>query len=406
MEYQFYTLPNGIKLVHKNIPTNVAHCGFIINTGSRDELLSEHGMAHFIEHVIFKGTKKRKAYHVISRIEDVGGELDAYTTKEDTCIYASFLHKHYERTIELFSDIIFNSTFPAKEIQKEKDVIYDEINSYKDSPAELIFDDFEEVVFKDHALGRNILGTFDSLKQLNRQSLLNFIEENYNTDQMVLCSVGNISFKKLVHLLEKYFGNMPMNNRNKTRNVCNSYKPNILKVQKDTFQTHCIAGNIAYKLKNKKRTQMVLLNNILGGPNMNSRLNLSLREKHGFAYNIESFYNPYEDTGVFGVYFGTDNGNLEKSLSIVKKELDRLKEKPLGKIQLHKAKQQLIGQLAIATESYASLMLNIGKSYLLFNKVDTLEKLAQKIEAITTQEILDVANEVFDWDKFSMVIYE
>lgn len=406
MEYQFHTLDNGIKLVHKQIETKVAHCGFIINTGSRDELLFEHGMAHFIEHVIFKGTKKRKAYHIISRIEDVGGELDAYTTKEDTCIYASFLHTYYERTLELFSDILFNSTFPEKEIQKEKDVIYDEINSYKDSPAELIFDDFEELVFKDHALGRNILGTFESLKYLTKENLLNFIKENYHTDQMVLCSVGNIPFEKLVQLFEKYYNHVHPNLRNRKRNPFNTYKPHIVREKKDTFQTHCLIGNEAYKLKDKRRTQMVLLNNVLGGPNMNSRLNLSLREKHGYAYNIESFYNTYEDTGVFGIYFGTDNGNLEKSLHIIKKELNILKEKPLGKLQLHKAKQQLIGQLAIATESYSSLMLNIGKSYLLFNKVDTLDEMAAKIETITANQIRVAANEIFNWDNFSMVIYE
>lgn len=406
MEYKFHTLNNSIKLVHKQIATNVAHCGFLINTGSRDELLFEHGMAHFIEHVIFKGTNKRKAYHVISRIEDVGGEIDAYTTKEDTCIYASFLHKHYERTIELFSDIIFNSTFPEKEIQKEKDVIYDEINSYKDSPAELIFDDFEELIFKDHAIGRNILGSFDSLKFINKKSILGFINENYHTDQMVLCSVGNIDFEKLVQYFEKHFADKAANLRNKKRNPFNSYEPNFVKENKDTFQTHCILGNIAYKYDDKRRTQMVLLNNILGGPNMNSRLNLSLREKYGYAYNVEAFYNPYEDTGAFGIYFGTDNGNLEKSLNIVRKELDKLKEKPLGKLQLHKAKQQLIGQVAIGTENYSSLMLNIGKSFLLFNKVDTLDEIAKKIEAITTNDIIDVANDIFNWDKFSFVIYE
>lgn len=406
MEYQFHTLENGIKLVHKYIPTKVAHCGFIINTGSRDELLFEHGMAHFIEHIIFKGTKKRKAYHIISRIEDVGGELDAYTTKEDTCIYASFLHNHYERTLELFSDIIFNSIFPEKEIQKEKDVIYDEINSYKDSPAELIFDDFEETIFSDHALGRNILGTFESLKYLNKESISKFITENYHTDQMVLCSVGNIDFDKLIYWFEKYFASQKKRTRRKKRNPFDTYTPGIVRQKKDTFQTHCVLGNEAYKLKDERRTALVLLNNILGGPNMNSRLNLSLREKHGYAYNIESFYNPYEDTGVFGIYFGTDNGNLDKSLNIIKKELDKLTQSPLGKLQLQKAKQQLIGQLAIATENYSSLMLNIGKSYLLFNKVDTLDEIAAKINSITAEQLTKIANEIFNWNQFSMVIYE
>ncbi|MCK4663830.1 MAG: insulinase family protein [Bacteroidales bacterium] len=406
MEYQFYTLPNGIKLVHKKIPSKVAHFGIIINTGSRDEADNEHGMAHFIEHTIFKGTKKRKTYHIISRLEDVGGDIDAYTTKEETCIYASFLHNYYERTIELISDIVFNSVFPEKELIKEKEVIIDEINSYKDSPADLIFDDFEELVFQNHPIGKNILGTAENLKKFKRNDVLNFIKNNYHTDQMVLCSVGNIKFKELISLLKKHFGDKPALYRKNKRKVFNSYLSAKRTKNKSTYQTHCITGNISYKMKDSKRIKMVLLNNIIGGPGMNSRLNLALREKHGFAYNIESFYTPYIDTGIFGIYFGTDNGNLEKCINVITKELKKVKEQKLGKLQLHKAKKQLIGQIAIASENYSSLMQSIGKSYLLFDKVDTLDEIAKKIELISAEDIQNIANEIFDFNKFSTLIYE
>ena len=406
MEYQYYILDNGIKLVHKQIASKVAHCGFIINTGSRDELENEHGIAHFLEHIIFKGTKKRKAYHIISRLEDVGGELDAYTTKEETCIYATFLHNYYDRTLELFSDIVFNSTFPEKELIKEKEVVVDEINSYKDSPAELIFDDFEDLVFQNHPIGRNILGTEKSLKTFSKEKIISFINRTYNTDNMVLCSVGNISIEKLISKFEKHFKDIPKQKRNFSRTPFTTFNPEKKIIKKHTYQTHCIIGGKAYKLKNENRAQLVLLNNLLGGPNMNSRLNLSLREKHGFAYNIESFYNPYEDTGIFGVYFGTDNGNVNKSIDIINKELNKLKNTPLGTLQLHKAKKQLIGQLAISSESYSSLMLNIGKSFLQFDKVDTLDEIAVKIENINSNDVIETARDIFNTDQFFTLIFE
>ncbi len=405
MEYQFYELSNGIRLVHKFIPTKVAHCGVIINTGTRDEKPEEHGMAHFIEHVIFKGTKRRKAYHIISRLDDVGGDLNAYTTKEETCIYAAFMHNYYDRALELFSDLLFNSTFPEKELEKEKEVIVDEINSYKDSPAELIFDDFEELIFNTHPIARNILGTKKNLKKFNKDSVRKFICENYHTNQMVVCSVGNIRFEKIVDLLKKHFEIIEANIRKNGRYKFFGYLPVEKKLKKSTYQTHCIVGNTAYNLKNENRIPLVLLNNILGGPGLNSRLNLSLREKYGYAYNTESFYTPYTDTGIIGIYFGTDKVNLNKSLGIVKKELDKLKSRKLGKLQLHKAKRQLIGQLAIASENYSNLMINIGRSYMVFDKVDTLDKINQKIEAITAEILIEIANEIFDQKQLSILTY-
>lgn len=404
--YEYHTLKNGIRIIHKQAEGKVAHLGVIINTGSRDEDDNEHGIAHFIEHVIFKGTHKRKAYHVISRLEDVGGEIDAYTTKEETVIFAGFLTEYYSRAMELFSDIIFNSSFPDKELDKEKEVILDEINSYKDSPAELIFDDFEELIFKDHPIGRNILGEPTSLKKYNRKHLLKFIENNYHTDQMVICSVGDVKFSKLIKWSEKFFADHKTNIRKNRRKVLNGYKASKIEAQKDTYQAHCVIGNRAYAINDKKRLPLELLNNILGGPGMNSRLNLALREKHGFTYNIESFYNPYTDTGIFGIYFGTEIEKVERSMKIIEREIKKLQQKPLGVLQLDRAKKQLIGQMAISSENKSNLMLNIGRSYLLFNKVDTLDKVYKKINEVNAQQLVEVANEILDPVKLSTLIYK
>ena len=404
--YEYFTLNNGIRIVHKQVAGKVAHLGMIINTGSRDEEDYEHGIAHFIEHVIFKGTHKRKAYHVISRLEDVGGEIDAYTTKEETAIYASFLKEYYSRALELFADIIFNSSFPDKELEKEKEVILDEINSYKDSPGELIFDDFEELIFKGHPIGRNILGEPKSLKKYNRKHLLKFIKNNYHTNQMVICSVGNVKFLALIKWVQKYFDGFDKNLRENRRKVLNGYKPVVEEFEKDTYQAHCILGNRAYGISDKKRLPLELLNNILGGPGMNSRLNLALREKHGFTYNIESFYSAYTDTGIFGIYFGTEQEKVARSLKIINREIKKLQVKPLGILQLERAKKQLIGQMAISAENRSNLMLNIGRSYLLFDKVDSLDVVYKKINQVTAQQLLEVANEIFDFNRLSTLIYK
>ncbi|MBI9067350.1 MAG: insulinase family protein [Salinivirgaceae bacterium] len=405
MGYEYFTLANGIRIIHKQAPGTVGHLGIIINTGSRDEEEHEHGIAHFIEHVIFKGTHKRKAYHILSRMEDVGGEIDAYTTKEETCIYGAFLTEHYQRAIELFSDIVFNSSYPEKELEKEKEVIIDEINSYKDSPAELIFDDFEELLFNGHPIGRNILGDPKSLLKYTRNDLLNFVKKNFNTNQIVLCSVGDIKFSKLKNWVQKYFDGVAPNLRESRREVLNGYTPTTKQFTKDTYQAHCIIGNRAYAINDKKRLPLELLNNILGGPGMNSRLNLALREKHGFTYNIESFYNPYTDTGIFGIYFGTEQEKIERSLKIINAEIKKLQSSPLGILQLDRAKKQMIGQMAIGAESKSSLMLNIGRSYLLFDKVDSLETVYEKINKVTSSELIEVANEIFDFKKRSSLIY-
>jgi predicted Zn-dependent peptidase len=406
MELLYHTLNNGIRLVHQSIPGIVAHCGLIINTGSRDESESEHGIAHFIEHMLFKGTKKRKAYHILSRLEDVGGELNAYTTKEETAIHASFLSEHYERAIEIISDITFNSTFPSKEIKKEKEVVIEEINSYRDNPAELIFDDFEEIILMNQPIGRNILGTPETVKSFSKEKISSFIKKNYLPAQMVFCSVGNINEARLVRLFEKHFSDVPEKISKVKVPEKWIYKPSSVTRKMNTYQSHCIIGNIAYDLKDKRRLGMFLLNNILGGQGLNSRLNLSLREKNGFAYNVESSYNPYYDTGVFSIYFGTDSQNLEKSIAIAEKELDILRTKKLGTIQLSKAKSQIKGYLARGYENHESLMLSLGKSLLVFNMIESIGETCKKIDELTAAELLESANDIFDKPKLSTLIYK
>jgi len=405
MDLLIHTLDNGIRLVHHRISGMVAHCGIIINTGSRDEIEKEHGIAHFIEHMLFKGTDKRKAYHILSRLEDVGGELNAYTTKEETAVHASFLKEDYERTIELISDITFSSTFPEKEIEKEKDVVIEEINSYLDNPSELIFDDFEELIFTGQPIGRNILGSHESVKSYCRKTITDFIRNNYNTHEMVFCSVGNIPDDKILKLFKTYFAGIVTYNNVPRANISWTYKPASLTKKKDTFQNHCIIGNLAYDLKDEKRMGMLLLNNILGGQGLNSRLNLSLREKNGLAYNVESNYTPYLGTGIFSIYFGTDARYLNKSISIAMAELNKLRTTKLGTIQLSKAKNQIKGYLARGYENHESLMLSLGKSLIVFNKIDTIEDICKKIDSVSASELLDMANEIFEPGKLSTLIY-
>ena len=406
MHLFFHTLANGIRLVHMKTQGVVAHCGLIINTGSRDELKKEYGIAHLIEHMLFKGTKKRKAYHVLSRLEDVGGELNAYTTKEETAVYASFMKQDYERAVEIIYDITFNSVFPQKEIEKEKDVVIEEINSYLDSPAEMIFDDFEEMIFAGQPIAHNILGTAETVKSFTQHDLVNFVSRNYSTNQMVFCSVGDIDNKRILRLFSKYFSGVPASGRESMHSLPWEYNATSLIKDKDTFQSHCIIGNIAYNLRHERRLSMFLLNNILGGQGLNSRLNLSLREKNGLAYNVESNYNPYLDTGAFTIYFGTDSQNLNKSISIAKSELNKLRNVRLGNIQLNKAKNQIKGYLARGYENHESLMLSLGKSILVFGKIETLEETCRKIDLITSSELMETAKDIFDPEKLSMLIYK
>jgi predicted Zn-dependent peptidase len=405
MEYNFLELKNGIRIIHKPIKSEVAHCGFIIKTGSRDEKEEESGITHFIEHALFKGTDKRKSHHILNRIDSVGGEINAFTTKEQTSIYASFTKEHFNRSLELLTDILFNSTYPEKELEKEKDVIIDEINSYLDNPYEQIYDDFEELVFGNHPLNMNILGTVDSVKKIDRTKILNFIKENYATDQIVFSVVGDISLKTIEKLCNKYLNDIPQKTSSNKRKLFNSYQPIIKEVEKEGYQTHCIIGNQAYGAHHDSKNSFILLNNILGGPAMNSRLNMGIREKYGFTYNIESSYSVFSDIGLFYIYLGTDKKYIDKSIKLVHKELKSLREKKLSTSQLKKAKQQLIGQITLSEENNCNTMLGMGKGLLLYNKIDSLKETFDKINNITQEELTNIANIVFDPKQLSSLIF-
>ncbi|MCK9155173.1 MAG: insulinase family protein [Paludibacteraceae bacterium] len=400
------TLKNGIRVVHKPDASPVSYCGIAINVGTRDEEDNESGMAHFIEHMLFKGTDKRKSWHILNRLENVGGELNAYTTKEETFVYATVLSVDFERAMELCANIVFHSTFPQNEIEKEVDVIIDEINSYNDTPSELIFDDFEDLIFSGSPLGRNILGDADKLRTYRTADALRFVKRNYATDQILFFSLGNVPFKKISQWAERYLGDVPeMHVQSKREKPC-LYVPQKKVIDKNTYQAHVIYGNRAYGLSDNKRLAFYLLNNILGGPGMNSRLNVALRERSGIAYNIESNYTSYSDSGIVSIYFGTDVKNMEKSCHIVLNELKKLRNNRFSDLQLSKAKKQLICQLAISQESKESLSLSLGKSFLYFDKFESLDDICKSLEEITPSMLMEVANEIFEEDNLSLLKYQ
>ena len=303
-------LPNGIRLIHKEKHGEIAHLVLMVETGTRDESAHQNGLAHFVEHTIFKGTQNRKAYHILSCLDNVGGDLNAFTTKEETCIQATFLKQHYKRSLDLFADIAFRSTFPENELAKEKEVILDEINSYLDSPSDEIYDLFEEMVFKGHPLSRNILGTNELVKGFKRQDILAFMAENYSTDSMILATIGDISFREFERLAMRYFGEQPAHLIDKKRETFGGYAPESRTAERNNHLSHCMIGGIAPEFSSPLRMPIVMLNNILGGPAMSSRLGLNIREKYGFAYSIESQYTAYSDTGLISVYMGVDPDSL------------------------------------------------------------------------------------------------
>ena len=401
-----HILPNGIKILHKHRPGAIAHIALMVNIGMRDELPNENGLAHFVEHMLFKGTKKRKAYHVLSCLENVGGELNAYTTKEETCIHASFLKEHYNKAIELIADIAFNSVYPANEVDKEKEVIIDEINSYRDNPAEEIYDEFENQLYRGHEMGRNILGTTELVNGFTRDDLLSFIKNNYSTNKMVIATIGDIPFNRFQNKITAYFGDYHQTTTEYHRNRFERL-PNFTKIEeRNNHLSHCIIGGIAYHFDSPQKMPMVLLNNILGGPGMNSRLNLNIREKYGFAYTIESQYNAYSDTGNFSIYMGVDPHSLDKAVDLVFKELNKLKNNKLGTIQLSNAKNQLVGQLALSSESGLGELLSMTRSAYSQEEIEPLSETVRKIRNIKASDILNIANEIFDDKNINIMIYK
>ncbi|WPO38798.1 pitrilysin family protein [Flammeovirgaceae bacterium SG7u.111] len=405
-DYEEYVFPNRIRLVHKQVPhTKIAHCGFFLDIGSRDEKPHQVGIAHFWEHMAFKGTKKRKAYHILNRVESVGGELNAYTTKEKICFYASLLDNHFEKAVELLTDITFNSTFPEKEIEKERGVILEEMSMYLDDPGDAIQDDFDEVIFGEHPLGQNILGTKESVNGFTREQFDEFIKENIDTGKIVFSSVSALPMSKVVKIVSKYFENIPDLKAPRKRILFNDFSPKTLFVGKAISQAHCAIGTTSYSLYDEKRIPFFMLVNLLGGPGMNSRLNLSIREKYGFVYAIDASMHAYQDTGLFSIYFATEAKTLERCIKLVNKELKKLREVPLGTMQLHTTKQQIMGQLAMSEESNIGLMLMMGKSILDLNTIETLNSVFDKIKSVSPMEIMEMANEILTEERISSLVF-
>lgn len=404
MDYQLFTLPNGIRLIFKPSDSAVTHSCIVINAGSRDEPIGKDGLAHFIEHLLFKKTEKRSTRQILNYLEAVGGDLNAYTTKEYTCIHASFLNPFLNRAFDLFEDLIFHSTFPESELVKEKGVILDEIASYQDQPEEAIIDDFEDYIFEGHALGRNILGTTESVEKLERDDMLAFLKSGYNTEEIVIGVSGNYPFKSICQTFSRYFSAIPANTPSKIRTAPEYHI--IEKIQnKSITQAHCILGTRAYSFHDKNKNGLTLLNNILGGFGMASLLNLNIREKHGIAYTIESNYSPFSDSGVFSIYFGTDAEKAEKALKLVHKQLKQLRDNGISSQALDKAKKKFNGMVALGEDNRLSLIIAMAKSIIDYGKVDSLEEVFARVNAVTTHQIAEIANEIFDPQQLSLLMF-
>ncbi len=405
-EFTIHEFASGIRMVHKQVAaTQIAHCGYIINAGARDEEKNATGVAHFIEHMLFKGTAKRKSSAILSRMDEVGAELNAYTTKEQTSIYSSFPAPYLTRAVDLLTDICFHSTFPKHEMEKEKKVVLEEYEMYLDTPEESIYDEFNELLFPKHPLGNNILGTPETISKFNQKQITRFIAKNYLPQHIVFSYVGTHPFEEVKKILERSLGHVRFSSGHRQRLKAAPAKPFTHTVKKSYTQAHCIMGARAYHNKHKHRAALLLLSNYLGGPALNSRLNLSVREKYGYTYHIESSYTPYSDTGAFSIYMGTDQKYLEKCTEAIHKELHQLCHQSLSTARLQAAKKQFIGQISMAEESRSNLMLALGKSLNDYNKVDTLPQVYQKIEAVTSAQLLEISNHILRPENLSRLIY-
>ena len=396
MEYEIIRLSNGIRVVfqYQNLP--VTHVCMVINAGSRDESAGKYGVAHFIEHLLFKRTERRSTQQIINHLESVGGDLNAYTTKEYTCVHASILQPYLNRALDLFEDIFFHSTFPDIELDKEKSVIVDEMASYLDSPEESIVDDFEDLVFQGSGLGHNILGLEDQLLALQKGDIVDFMQANYDTNEMVIGITGNYTLKEVERLLHKVFGTVPSNTITRLRNDVKPLVEQHIAVGKPINQVHYMLGSLAYNYRDDRKTGLLLLNNMLGGMGMGSILNLSIREKYGIAYTIESNYTIFSDTGLFSIYLGTDEEKVEKAKKLVFKELAKLSEQPLSETAVKKAKQKFIGQIALTEENRMSMIISAAKNVMDYDRVILLDEVIEKIQHLTSKELLEIAQDVFD----------
>lgn len=417
------TLPCGLRLICAPSPTNVAYCGIAVNAGTRDELPEENGLAHFCEHLSFKGTHRRRAWHILNRMEMVGGDLNAYTGKEETVYYTTFLKEHLGRAIDLLTDLVFGSTYPQPEMNKEVEVVIDEIESYNDSPAELIYDDFEKLIFNGHPLGRNILGESDRLRQFKSMDVQRFANRLYRPDNAVLFVYGSVdplqvkkeaekAIKRVAaSLLEEaplktLLTHSTLPDIDSPREALPDYRPQKITLDKDTHQAHVMIGCRAYSARDPRHIALYLLNNILGGPGMNSRLNLSLREKNGLVYSVESNMTSYTDTGVWSIYFGCDEHDVPRCQRLVSNELKKLTAAPLSDTALSAAKRQIKGQIGIASDNFESMALAMGKTYLHYNRPRSIKQLYSRIDQLTATELHQVACELFAPENLTTLIYK
>ena len=421
MKYNTYTLDNGLRIIHLPSDSKVVYCGYQINAGTRNEEPGEEGLAHFCEHVTFKGTERRKAWHILNCLESVGGDLNAYTNKEGTVYYSAILKEHIARAVDLLTDIVFHSVYPQTEIDKEVEVICDEIESYNDSPAELIYDEFENIIFKGSPLGHNILGTAEQVRSFKTEDALRFTRKLYRPDNAIFFAYGDIDFKKLVRLLKKSFlseerrvksekFNSPeaqtqFNIQHSTFNTQHSFEGQTIVMQKNTHQAHVMIGTRAYDVNDDRRMPLYLLNNMLGGPGMNAKLNLALREHNGLVYTVESTMAAYGDTGVWSIYFGCDEHDVKRCLRLVRKELDKFMLKPLSEAQLKAAKKQIKGQVGVACDNRENFALDFGKSFLHYGWEKNVDRLYEQVDEITAEQIQTVAQELFDKDRLTTLIF-
>ena len=428
MKYNTYTLDNGLRIIHLPSDSQVVYCGYQINAGTRNEETGEEGLAHFCEHVTFKGTERRKAWHILNCLESVGGDLNAYTNKEGTVYYSAILKEHIARAVDLLSDIVFHSVYPQAEIGKEVEVICDEIESYNDSPAELIYDEFENILFKGSPLGHNILGTAEQVRSFTTEDALRFTRKLYRPDNAIFFAYGDIDFKKLVKLLKTLnFEQGTLNFMNSktsetptaemeagdANHKVQSSKFNVQSIegqtivmQKNTHQAHVMIGTRAYDVNDDRRMPLYLLNNMLGGPGMNAKLNLALREHNGLVYTVESTMVAYGDTGTWSIYFGCDEHDVKRCLRLVRKELDKFMQKPLNDAQLKAAKKQIKGQIGVACDNRENFALDFGKSFLHYGWEKNVDRLYEQVDEITAAQIQAVAQELFDKDRLTTLIFK
>jgi len=405
-----HTFENGLRLIQIPSPTNVAYCGISIDAGTRDEEVGEEGMAHFCEHMMFKGTEKRKAWHIINRMEAVGGDLNAYTNKEETVVYAAFMKEHLERATDLIFDIVFHSTYPQHEIDKECEVIVDEIESYNDTPSDLIFDRFEDLIYEGNSLGHDILGTAENVRRFKTEDALRFVKRLYRPEKMVFFVFGDVEFEKVKKMVGKKNASVtsltsPTSSTSFTREKIQTTHSGTFTENRGTHQAHVMIGRAGYGSKNDKRIALYFLNNILGGPGMNSRLNIALREHKGLVYTVESTLTNYTDTSTWAIYFGCDEEDVEKCLKIVRGELDKLMNEPLTERQFQAALKQIKGQIGVACDNFENYVLDMAKAYLHYNKFEGMKDTIEHLEKVTPQLLQEVAREMFDAAGLTTLIF-